>query len=62
MERVGCGVGSISWTPAPSRRSIRYADNKTAISERDPMLPPAFTKWLSNHIRPNDVTEGYAAD
>ena len=26
------------------------------------MLPPSLTKRLVNHARPNDVTEGYAAD
>ena len=26
------------------------------------MLPSALTKRLVNHARPNDVTEGYAAD
>ena len=25
-------------------------------------LPPSLTKRLVNHARPNDVTEGYAAD
>ena len=26
------------------------------------MLPSSLTKRLVNHARPNDVTEGYAAD
>ena len=26
------------------------------------MLPPSLTKRLVNHSRPQDVTEGYAAD
>ena len=26
------------------------------------MLPPSLTKRLVNHARPNDVTQGYAAD
>ena len=26
------------------------------------MLPSTLTKRLVNHARPNDVTEGYAAD
>ncbi len=29
---------------------------------RDLMLPSTLTKRLINHARPNDVTEGYAAD
>ena len=32
------------------------------VAERDLMLPPSLTKRLVNHARPNDVTEGYAAD
>ena len=32
------------------------------VSERDLMLPSSLTKRLVNHARPNDVTEGYAAD
>ena len=32
------------------------------VAERDLMLPTALTKRLVNHARPNDVTEGYAAD
>ena len=32
------------------------------VAERDLMLHPSLTKRLVNHARPNDVTEGYAAD
>ena len=32
------------------------------VAERELMLPPSFTKRLVNHARPNDVTQGYAAD
>ena len=32
------------------------------VAERELMLPPSLTKRLVNHARPNDVTEGYAAD
>ena len=32
------------------------------VAERDLMLPASLTKRLVNHARPNDVTEGYAAD
>ncbi|MCE2521135.1 MAG: tyrosine-type recombinase/integrase [Alphaproteobacteria bacterium] len=32
------------------------------VAERDLMLPATLTKRLVNHARPNDVTEGYAAD
>ena len=32
------------------------------VAERELMLPSALTKRLVNHARPNDVTEGYAAD
>ena len=32
------------------------------VAERELILHPSFTKRLVNHARPNDVTEGYAAD
>ena len=32
------------------------------VAERELMLPPSLTKRLVNHARPNDVTQGYAAD
>ena len=32
------------------------------VAERELMLHPSLTKPLVNHARPNDVTEGYAAD
>ena len=32
------------------------------VAERELMLPPSLTKRLGNHARPNDVTQGYAAD
>ena len=33
-----------------------------SVAERELMLHPSLTKRLVNHARPNDVTEGYAAD
>ena len=32
------------------------------VAERELMLPPSLTKRLVNHARPNDMTQGYAAD
>ncbi len=32
------------------------------VAERELMLPSTLTKRLVNHARPNDVTEGCAAD
>ena len=32
------------------------------VPNRDLMLPVSLTKRLVNHARPQDVTEGYAAD
>ncbi len=32
------------------------------VAERELMLPRSLAKRLVNHARPNDVTEGYAAD
>ena len=32
------------------------------VADRDLMLPASLTKRLVNHARPQDMTEGYAAD
>ena len=32
------------------------------MADRELMLPISLTKRLVNHARPQDVTEGYAAD
>ena len=32
------------------------------VADRKLMLPTSLTKRLVNHARPQDVTEGYAAD
>ena len=32
------------------------------VAERDLLLPRSLTKRLVNHVRPGDITEGYAAD
>ena len=32
------------------------------VADRELMLPTSLTKRLVNHARPQDVTEGYAAD
>ena len=32
------------------------------VANRELMLPTSLTKRLVNHARPQDVTEGYAAD
>ena len=37
-------------------------NNFINVAERDLLLPPLLTKRLVNHARPNDVTQGYAAD
>ena len=34
----------------------------TPVTDHDLMLPASLTKQLVNHARPQDVTEGYAAD
>ena len=33
-----------------------------SVAERELMMQPSLTKRVVNHARPNDVTEGYAAD
>ena len=32
------------------------------MAERELMLPRSLTKWLVNHARSSDITEGYAAE
>ncbi len=40
----------------------RAAEAIDRIKQGEAPLPPSLTKRLVNHARPNDVTEGYAAD
>ena len=47
---------------APSSGSTALRNCFITVAERELMLPPSLTKRLVNHARPNDVTEGYAAD
>jgi len=37
-------------------------DRLITVAERELTLPPSLTRRSVNHARPNDVTEGYAAD
>ncbi len=53
--RIGEEGGAKFWFHALRNCFITVAD-------RDLMLPPSLTKRLVNHARPQDVTEGYAAD
>ena len=53
--RIGEAGGSKFWFHALRNCFISVAD-------RDLMLPASLTKRLVNHSRPQDVTEGYAAD
>ena len=53
--RIGEAGGAKFWFHALRNCFISVAD-------RDLMLPPSLTKRLVNHSRPQDVTEGYAAD
>ena len=53
--RIGEAGGAKFWFHALRNCFISVAD-------RDLMLPPRLTKRLVNHSRPQDVTEGYAAD
>ena len=41
---------------------LRHRNSFITVAERELMLPPSLTKRLVNHARPNDVTQGYAAD
>ncbi len=53
--RIGEEGGAKFWFHALRNCFITVAD-------RDLMLPQSLTKRLVNHARPQDVTEGYAAD
>ena len=53
--RIGEAGGAKFWFHALRNCFISVAD-------RDLMLPASLTKRLVNHSRPQDVTEGYAAD
>ena len=53
--RIGEVGGSRFWFHALRNCFITFAD-------RHLMLPAGLTKWLVNHARPQDVTEGHAAD
>ena len=54
-ERIGTAGGAKFWYHALRNCFI-------TVAERDLLLPLSLTKRLVNHARPNDVTEGYAAD
>ena len=54
-ERISKAGGAKFWYHALRNCFI-------SIAERELMLHPSLTKRLVNHARPNDVTEGYAAD
>jgi len=54
-EAIGRAGGAKFWFHALRNCFI-------TVAERDLMLPRSLTKRLVNHARPNDVTEGYAAD
>ena len=54
-SRIGKAGGAKFWFHGLRNCSI-------TVAERELMLPSSLTKRLVNHARPNDVTEGYAAD
>ncbi|MDE0030302.1 MAG: integrase family protein [Deltaproteobacteria bacterium] len=54
-EAIGRAGGAKFWFHALRNCFI-------TVAERELMLPRSLTKRLVNHARPNDVTEGYAAD
>ena len=54
-EAIGQAGGATFWFHALRNCFI-------TVAERDLMLPRSLTKRLVNHARPQDVTEGYAAD
>ena len=53
--RISETGGAEFWFQGPRNCSI-------TVAERELMLAPLLTRRLVNHARPNDVTEGYAAD
>ena len=46
----------------PARAKKPRDKAKAEVGDRELMLPTSLTKRLANHARPQDVTEGYAAD
>ena len=54
-ERIGRAGGAKFWFHGLRNAFI-------TVAERELMLPRSLTKRLVNHARPQDVTEGYAAD
>ena len=52
----------ISKVPGAKFRFHGLRKRFITVAERELMLHPSLTKRLVNHARPNDVTEGYAAD
>ena len=64
MARSGTiGTGRLTFVYDDGCRSMDALRNSfITVAERELMLPPSLTKRLVNHARPNDVTEGYAAD
>ena len=55
MQRLDARIGARFWFHVLSNRFISAAD-------RDLLLPASLTKLLGEHSRPQDVTEGCAAD
>ena len=53
--RIGESGGAKFWFHALRNCFVSVAD-------RDLMLPASLTKRLANHSRPQDVTQGFAAD
>ncbi len=55
--------GSVRGAPSNGNSYRDWPGNLfIAVAERELMLPRSLTKRLVNHARPQDVTEGYAAD
>ena len=59
MSHIDARIGALGstrfWYHALHNRFI-------TVNDRGLMLPTSLMKRLVNHVRPQDVTEGYAAD
>ena len=53
---AGAEQPDVQCSPLPGMPS------NVTVADRDLMLSASLIKWLINHVRPQDVSEGYAAD
>ena len=62
VEELQAHYGAIGWAGGARFWFHGLRNCFNTVAERELMLPRSLTKRLVNHARPQDVTEGYAAD